>query len=252
MFLIRKVLSRMVFPVPVVFELVLLGALLLMFKRTKRAGRVLIGLGIMLLFICSQPSVGNRLMHRLESQHHRLDASLLSADTNYVVGVAGNGFEVCDVPEGTCNGCFNDCFLIRLQEAGRIGRVLGQRGIAYQLVVSVASDEPTATKQDALGAYFNAFGIPPEKLVLVEDAYNSKLEVDAFSRFPGRLILVSNAYHVPRLMHLAAEKNRNALAAPAGSRIFQSVGGFSLGIPSAEALEYTRLFVYEQLGMRFP
>lgn len=58
MFLIRKVLSRMVFPVPVVFELVLLGALLLMFKRTKRAGRVLIGLGIMLLFIAVNLRLG--------------------------------------------------------------------------------------------------------------------------------------------------------------------------------------------------
>lgn len=252
MFWIRKVLSRMVFPVPVVFELILLGVLLLLFKRTKRAGRVLIGSGIILLYICSLPAVGNRLMYQLENQHHPLNAASLNPGTNYVIGVAGNGVRVCDVPEGVCKGCFNDSFLIRLQEAGRIGQDLGQRGIAYQLVVSVATDESAAAKRQALITYLDTFGISPEKIVLKEDAYNSTLEVDAFCRYPGRLILVSNAYHVPRLMVLASRQKKNAIAAPAGYRVSQRVGGLYLGIPSAEALDFTRLFVYEQLGTLFP
>ena len=247
MFWLRKILARALFPVPVVFELLVLGAILVRFRRTKKAGVGLVAAGLLVLGLGSQPAVGNRLLASLERQHHALDAAALDAGTNYVIGVAGNGLRICGPG---CSGCFNDCFLVRLQEAGRIGHIFESRGIEYQLVVSCTGDMTTGQKNAVLEQYFVSFGIPRERLVLEEESFNSRMEVEAFGRYAGQLILVSNAYHVPRLMKLAELDDLEALAAPAGWRV--SSGGFGVGIPSAEALEATRLFVYERLGMLFP
>jgi uncharacterized SAM-binding protein YcdF (DUF218 family) len=247
MFWIRKILARAVFPLPLVFELVVIGGLLLRFRRTRKFGIGLLVAGVLVLGIFSQPSVGNGLLHSLESQHHALDVAALDSATNYVVGVAGNGFRICG-PH--CSGCFNDPFLIRLQEAGRIANALGKRGIEYRLVVSANSEEATDTKRAALVDYFAAFGIPSQNVVLVEGAANSRLEVEAFIRHSGKLILVSNAFHLPRLMKLAALNHADALAAPAGWQT--SPTKFGIGIPSADALAATRTYIYERLGMLFP
>ena len=74
----------------------------------------------------------------------------------------------------------------------------------------------TGQKNAVLEQYFVSFGIPRERLVLEEESFNSRMEVEAFGRYAGQLILVSNAYHVPRLMKLAELDDLEALAAPAG------------------------------------
>ncbi|WP_372845985.1 YdcF family protein [Pontiella sp.] len=247
MFWIRKILARAVFPLPLVFELVLVGGLLLRFRRTRKFGIGLMVAGLLVLGICSQPSVGNGLLYSLERRHHALDVAALDAGTNYVVAVAGNGFRVCG-PH--CVGCFNDPFLIRLQEAGRIANALAKRGIEYRLVVSANSEAVAVAKRTALNDYFAAFGIPSQNVALVEGAANSRLEVENFVRHSGKLVLVSNAYHLPRLMKLAGLHRADALAAPAGWQA--SPAKFALGIPSADALAATRTYVYERLGMLFP
>ena len=89
MFWFRKMIARLVFPVPLVFEPILFGSLLLLFKRTKRAGRAVIGAGILLLYFLSLLMVGDSLLRRLERQSHALDASMLPRATNYVFGMAG-------------------------------------------------------------------------------------------------------------------------------------------------------------------
>jgi uncharacterized SAM-binding protein YcdF (DUF218 family) len=249
MFWFRKMIARLVFPVPLVFEFILLGSLFLLFQRTKRAGRILIGTGITLLYFFSIPVVGDSLLGRLERQSHALNVAALSGSTHYVIGVVGNGLRHC---ESGCEGCFNDFFLVRLQEAGRICRNLESRSVPYELVVSVATEMPMEMKHDALINYFSSFSIPAERIHLVENALNSKMEVDAFSQWDGQLILVSNAFHLPRLMLLARDLNSTILAAPAGYKAPLKVGGFMGWIPSAEALNHTRFYVYEQLGMLFP
>ena len=95
MFWLRKILARALFPVPVVFELLVLGAILVRFRRTKKAGVGLVAAGLLVLGLGSQPAVGNRLLASLERQHHALDAAALDAGTNYVIGVAGNGLRIC-------------------------------------------------------------------------------------------------------------------------------------------------------------
>lgn len=239
----------MVFPVPLVMELVVMGALLLLFKRTKRAGRVLMAMGILLLYVCSLPLVGDSLLLRLEAQSHALDVAALDPSTNYVVGVAGNGVRFCN---SGCKGCFNDYFLVRLQEAGRICSRLESSAVRYKLVVSAVADMPEQATRAAVCEYFSAFGIPEERIELVGSALNSRMEVAAFGQRPGRLILVSNAFHLPRLMRLAADQQHQALAAPAGFKAALKPGGGLWWIPSAEALDHTRIYVYERLGMLFP
>ena len=90
--------------------------------------------------------------------------------------------------------------------------------------------------------------MPPERIGLIEDALNSRQEVIAFSKLPGRKILVSEAFHIPRLMMLSRRYGLNALPAPASQGGGRG-GGALFVIPSAERFMEGERAVYEYLGM---
>ena len=80
--------------------------------------------------------------------------------------------------------------------------------------------------------------------MLIDNAVNSKAEIACFEALGGKLILVSSAFHMARLMKLAEARDISALPAPAGY-----VGRNPLfWIPSADALNNFRIVVYECLG----
>lgn len=262
-FWIRKILSRLLFPVPVLLQIGLLGAVLLIWKRTRRTGVALLLCSHVLLAMFSLPFLSDSLLDRLERAHPPLTEARLqawlseTASTDLlIIGVAGSGFrtpEVLDATQAEASGTlatddlwagFNDDFLVRLQEAGRIARRLEMTGRDYRLAVSISSGAAIETKVSALEQYFSRFDLPPERLVLIDNAVNSKAEIACFEALGGKLILVSSAFHMARLMKLVEARDISALPAPAGY-----VGRNPLfWIPSADALNNFRIVVYECLG----
>lgn len=262
-FWVRKILSRVLFPVPLLLQIGLLGAVLLIWKRTRRTGVVLLLGSHVLLAVFSLPLLSDSMLDRLERAHPPLTETRLQAwcretapTGRLVIGVAGSGFRTADALAATSAGApgklatddlwtgFNDDFLIRLQEAGRIARFLETSGRDYRLAVSICSDAAIETKVAAIEQYFSRYGIAPERLVLIDNAINSKAEIGCFEAIGGKLILVSSAFHMARLMELAEARRVPALPAPAGY-----VGRNPLfWIPSADALNNFRIVVYEYLG----
>ncbi|MDD4098995.1 MAG: ElyC/SanA/YdcF family protein [Lentisphaeria bacterium] len=270
-FWLRKILSRVMFPVPVLLQIGLLGAMLLIWKRTRRTGVALLLCSQVLLALFSLPLLSDSLLDRLERTYPPLTESRLqdwcrtAAPTGLlVIGVAGSGFRATETGADTAadteavlpaagsmatgqddlRAGFNDDFLVRLQEASRIARLLEMSGRDYRLAVSISSSVAIETKVAALEQYFFPYGIAPERLVLIDNAVNSKAEIACFEALGGPLILVSSAFHLARLMRLAEAQGAPALPAPAGY-----MGRNPLSwIPSADALNNFRIVVYEYLG----
>lgn len=162
--------------------------------------------------------------------------------------VAGSGFS--GAPGLAPELRFNDAMRIRLHEAGRIAAALQKRGIDCTIAAGIhPSDGQPELKHRALAAFFAPYGIAPERLIPIEGAANSRQEVIAFSRLPGCKILISEAYHLPRLMLLARKYRLDAVPAPAGN-IEGPFGGSPLDfLPNAESFAHTERAVYEYLGI---
>lgn len=254
-FYLKKIIARALFPVPLVLELVLLGALLLRWNRTL--GRRLIVVAFLLLYAFSLPVTGDALLGALENRYDRFDRKELDGRAAITIGVAGSGFDLLPGSDSVCS--FNDHSLVRLQEAGRIAAELESAGLKYRLVVGVWNDHlPDEVKRAALEDFYSSFGLPAERLVLVTDACNSQQEVSTFLRYPGNVIVVSQAFHLPRLMMLADRLRAPSESAQAGRRVFAAPAGRSVLVqrwtaldlvPSADALNRTQTAMYEWLGM---
>lgn len=239
----KKLISRVLFPIPLFFEIVALGLILCAWKKTRRAGFIVICFGMFWLMVASVPFVGKACLGSLEDDFEPIDTSILQpVQYGYVIGVAGEDYDG--------NAGFGDNMLIRLQEAGRIASELQRRGVNYKIVVSIYKPEiDVGIKQEAANNYFKSFGIPASKIAVVDECRNSKAEVYAFSREKGQLIIVSNAFHMHRLMLLAKQGNTVAHAAPAGFQTLSRTLTPLDFVPSAEALNQTRIATYEYLGI---
>ncbi len=247
---LKKILMRVFFPVPLLGIVLLAGTWLVLSRkstvRRRTVGKWLLIGGLAayyLLGVC-----GWMLLQPLVTRYPVLEPETLPPEP-YVLAVFGSGFfEDEGIPDA---GRFNDGMIVRLHEAGRIAYTLEQRRIPYILAVSVsnfyAAEEQ---KLAALQAFFVPFGIPPERLHLIDGALNSRDEIQEFLRLPGRPVLISEAFHVPRLMTLAARYGAaGAIPAPGGIR--SSILHFTplALIPSAEKFNDARRAFYEYLGI---
>ena len=69
MFLLKKFFSRFLFPIPLCLELLLLGLLLLWFTRKQRAGKTVVALAGIMLFLFSSHFFSDMLLTPLESRY---------------------------------------------------------------------------------------------------------------------------------------------------------------------------------------
>lgn len=243
--LLKKLIARLLFPVPLLFLLLAAALVLLLWpklgKRCRLTGKILLAAALALFLFASLG--GGWLLSTLTGRYSPIDLASLP-DGNYTVVVAGSGFYSDNTlpPEHR----FNDPMLLRLHEAGRIARALQKRKLEYSIYASIVGIPPTKEKRRALEALLEQYGIPPERIDLCEDALNSRQEVIEFTARPGKKILVSESFHLPRLMMLSKRYGLDAIPAPAsrGSRH----GGIFL-IPSAERIDDFERAVYEYLGM---
>jgi uncharacterized SAM-binding protein YcdF (DUF218 family) len=231
----------------------------------------MIAAALTLWVVMSLPLVGKSLLGSLERQYRPLDVAAIYDDAampaKVTVAVAGNGLSrTLDL---------NDPFLVRLQEAARIARELQRAGCAFQIVVSVSNPRLSLEEKHQTAArFFENFGIPSEYVTVMEHARNSEEEVTAFLEAPGNVVLVSQAFHLPRLMAIAkreltAKNGRDSggeRTEAAGNACFSSGGTYVWAapagrmapddestilnfIPSADGLKCTETAVYEWLGM---
>lgn len=243
--LLKKLAARLLFPVPLLFLLATAALVLLLWpklgKRCRLAGKILLAATAALFLFASL--CGSWFLSTLTRRYSPIDLAALP-DGNYTLVVAGSGFYSDNtLPD---EHRFNDPMLLRLHEAGRIARALQKRGQEYSICASIVGIPSKGEKRRALEALFEQYGIPPERIDFCEDALNSRLEVIEFARKPGRKILISESFHMPRLMMLAKRYGLDAIPAPAsrGNRH----GGLPL-VPSAERIDDCERAVYEYLGM---
>jgi len=230
MFLVKKFLSRIFFPLPLCCELLIVGVLLLWLSKRQRVAKSLVSMGVVLLLLVSNAQIGDLLVSPLESMYPPLaDPSALRNDSQAPVrwvAVLGGG------PIHS-----------RFMEGARVQRALSNS----RLLLSVGDDEGSI--HDAI-EMARLIGLRREDLIFIQDVKNTREEVDRMSQIIGsdRFVLLTSASHMPRAMALFHEAGMDPLPAPI-EYLVKSRSSYENWVPSSSSLQLSERAIYEYLGL---
>lgn len=250
LFVAKKLVSRLLFPLPLSLALAILGLLFLWFSSRQKLGKVLVSLGILLLLLFSSGTVAGGLITPLERQY--LPYSMPGNDAvpdeeiRYVVVLAGG---IRSLPEYPITRQVGSHAMARLVEAVRIH----QRCPNSRLILSGGRGADPDLAIDTLTNYRFAtlLGVDPAKIII----QNSSLDTDDEARNirpivgDAPFVLVTSATHLPRAMALFRGAGMQPIPGPTDwiTGLVQIWVPESL-FPSSGALATSEVAVYEFLG----
>jgi uncharacterized SAM-binding protein YcdF (DUF218 family) len=251
LFVLKKAVSRLLFPLPLTLIIAGAGLLLLWFTERQRAGRILVTLGLVLLLLLSSEAVSTLLISPLEDAHPPYGPEQAETvdeqEIAYVVVLAGG---IDYLPEYPITRQVGAGSMARLVEAVRVHR----RCPKAKLVLSGGLYADPETPDDMLTNYrFVRFlGVDEQDIVVrnvsrdtAEEARNLQpiLEGEPF-------FLVTSASHMPRAVQLFRAQGLRPIPAPTDYRTgllhFISAESF---YPSSGSLAKSERAIYEYLGM---
>lgn len=247
MLITTKVLARMVFPVPLVLELLGAGLFCLWFMRWKRSGATLVGAGLALLLFFSLPGlVSPLLVAPLEKEYPPMDVSSQAATDPKWIVVLGGGND--SSPERPLSGHLTRSSLRRLMEGlAQLGRLPRAR-----LLVSGGVVDGWEGDGPVMARLAEELGIPSERIVVDAASRNTRAQARMIAATVGDapFVLVTSAMHMPRAMLECSALGLAALPAPTDYLgVLPEDGFLTRWVPSAGGLVLSESAMNEYLGM---
>jgi len=247
MFLFKKIVGPLLFPVSICLEILLLGLALLWFTKRQRAGKILVSIGTVLLLALSYSGVSDRLLRPLEYRYPPLLGTGEGLkDVNWVV-VLGAGHH--SDPGLPVTSQLSEGAITRLAEGIRIHRLLPES----KLLLSGSGVFDPVSNARLMAELAVSLGVDREKIVLEEESRDTEEEARLVRRLVGedRFVLVTSASHMPRSMAIFRAAGTRPVPAPTGHRVKERQGGIrpAMFFPSAGDLKKAETAVYEYLGI---
>jgi uncharacterized SAM-binding protein YcdF (DUF218 family) len=252
MFLFKKILSRLFFPVPFCLEVLSIGLLLLWFTRKQKTGKAVAALAGALLFLLSSPFFSTLLLTPLERRYPPLfitpgaPVAVGLREVKFIV-VLGSGF----VPDASrpVELQLDDGSIARLVEGVRVSKLLS----CCKLIVS-GGPEPNGAPlmAQAMAQLAQELGVGRQDLILDGQSRDTEEEARHISPIVGKqpFILVTEASHMPRALALFRKQGAYPIADPMD---FRAGDGGAMApdriFPSAAVLGGSERAVYEYLGL---
>lgn len=253
MFILKKIIGQLFFPVPLCLEILIVGLLMLLFTRKQKAGKIIITIGVILFTLLSYPALSNTFLRRLEYQYPPL---ISTATSDFVPGevvpqvrwiVVLGGGHISD-PKIPVTSQLSDASLVRLIEAIRLhNQIPGSKLILSEGKVF----DPVPCAETMAGAA-KALGVKPEDLILESESRDTIDEARIIKSIVGndKFILVTSALHMPRSMGMFKKLGMQPIPAPTGYRMKEKQGISPSGFfPSSEELRKAEGVIYEYLGL---
>jgi uncharacterized SAM-binding protein YcdF (DUF218 family) len=248
MFLFKKIVSRVFFPVPLSLELIWVGLLLMWMRPQRQIGKWMMVSGALLLTLLSFHPISGLLLQPLEAHYPPLligsqvegQAFAQSQYVKWIVVLSGGAVEE---PRFPLVSQLSSATLIRVIEGITLYRYVP----GVKLLVSGSQLEASLMYQFA-----RSFGVPEEDLVIESSSRDTKDQARFIADIVTQdaLVLVTEASHMPRSMALFHKWGLSPIAAPVGHRI-TSHGQYEWWslFPSAEALKMAEGAFYEYFGL---
>ena len=244
MFLVKKIVAPFFFPLSICLEILFLGLFLIWFTRRQKAGKIIVSLGTIFLFLIGYGTFSNILLGSLESIYPPVtDVSALT-NVNWVVVLGGGSSSNPKLP---LTDNLSTASLVRLVEGIRIHRKLSKN----KLILSGGSTHNSASEASVMAKMAIELGIDDNDLVLESKSKDTKEQAQFIYDIIGkdRFILLTSASHMFRSMALFRSKGMNPIPAPTGYHVkkTQKISPIVF-FPSSKGIDKMERVAYEYLG----
>lgn len=209
----RTIVDFLTSPLSVFWLLIAISGVLYRFKK-RRPAKIAGLSALILLFITASDPLPDFLIRKLEDQYPPLlTLPLTPADTMINVLVLGGG----GVPDPALTPIdqLSSFSLSRLTEGVRLHRLLpGSR-----LITSGFSRKGQKTQAAITADAAISLGVEARAITMIEEPTNTWEEAVAYKKkfgTAGKLVLVTNAFHMPRAIQLFQAQGLNPIPAPTG------------------------------------
>jgi len=238
MFILKKLVSRLFFPLPLVVLLLLAGMV------WKKRSKAMLLVAIAVLYLFSFNPFADMLMRPLERSYMPVSVNEVNKEVRWIV-VLGGGSRAEDflTPEDR----LTDATLKRLLEGVRLIRLLPEA----QLILSGGDYRGIASDALAMQQVAQAAGISQEKIILESASWDTADQARLLKNRlqDGSFYLVTSAVHMPRAVRMFVQVGTRPLPAPTDYRAVKSPINILTFFPSAGALAKTENAFYEYYGL---
>jgi len=240
-FLFKKLIAVAAMPMNIALLLLLLA---LVFFKSKPAFAVkAISLSFVSLLIGAMPPISNALVSNMEGHYESFTVSATPVD--YIV-ILGCGHQTNDALAVTSQ--LKPCSLQRLVEGIRIAHLHPE---ATLIASGFAGIDPVPNAEKVKQAAI-ALGIPAQRVLTESYPRDTQEEAELISpRVKGtNVVLVTDAYHLPRAMKYFELAGVNPVPAPAGFFVKDPDTQIKwlTYFPTSKALHQTSIIWYETMG----
>lgn len=241
MFMLKKILSQCIYPLPIVMLIALIIAIVLMVKKKKGFLEKLVIFHIILLGALSFQPIPRLLTRALEQQYPTLDS--VPRDISAIVVLGGGS---CSDPTVPTSSQLTPQSLIRLTE----GIALLNKTDSAKLILTGGAVLDTLTIASIQRKMAISLGVDSQRIALADSALDTEMEALAVKKMvpSGKFIVVTSATHMPRAMRLFEKVQLEPIPAPTN---FLAVSGpLSPGdfFPNGRNIETATVAYHEYLG----
>lgn len=245
MFLVKKIVAPLFFPIPLCIEVLLLGLFFLWFTRKQKAGKIFVSAGTVLLATLSYDGISGMLLKPLEYKYPPLLRLESVSDVKWVV-VLGGGHR--SDPQVPVTSQLSGVSTARLVEGIRLYNMLP----GSKLILSGGSAFDPVPNAKVLADLALAIGVDNQDLALEQVSKDTKDQARLIKEIVGndRFILVTSASHMLRSMTLFQKLGMKPIPAPTDHLVKERQGmGPGMFFPSAGGLSKAERAFREYLGL---
>jgi len=245
MFLFKKIVGPFFFPLSLCLEIFLIGLFVLWFTQKKKAGKIIVSAGVILLILCTYGPFPRLLLKPLEYKYPPLLSVKDLPEIRWIV-VLGAGHR--SDPQLPANSQLSDASLARLVEGIRLHHSLP----GSKLILSGGALNDPVPESKVFADVALALRVQRQDLILESLSRDTEEEAILIQKMVGKdaFALVTSASHMPRSMGLFRKLGMHPIPAPTDYGIRGSPGvSPGMFFPGSTDLQNAEAAVYEYLGL---
>lgn len=242
LFTLKKLVSGLLLPLPLILLLIGLSILLLWLNRHQRVAKIVLTFSWALLLLLSLQPVADRLLAPIETHYPTLNHP---PPVDYIV-VLGGGYTFNPSWAPSSNLLGNS--LPRVTEGIRQWRLNPHASLIFTGAAAANNPRSSASVAAEVAA---SLGVPKNCLITLNSPRDTQQEAKAIKRLIGNapFILVTSANHLPRAMQFFAQQQLYPVPAPANQLAIHSpLNNWERILPSSFWLGHSERAWYETLG----
>ncbi len=253
MFILKKIVSGFLYPLPLSLWISFLGLYLLWFTTKQKTGKIVVSAGLIILTLFSCSVIANKLLRPLERKYESFEMRGSSSVSKkgdesaikYVVVLGGGHISDPELPLISQIGRSS---LTRLIEGVRIYR----RYPGAKLLLAGGGVFDPVPEADTMSRVAGKIGIPENDIILESKSKDTKDQAKLIKSIVGneQFVLVTSASHMPRSMAMFKKLGMNPIPSPIGHLVSEGQGlNPHSFFPSTGNLYKAQLAIHEYLGL---